>query len=68
MSNFSPFFDFARILSEFLHVNCNSIEKHRPVFFFADLCFVFEKKRMQKTAFLLAYTKKSTTLCFQLEV
>ena len=40
-------------------MNCDSIEKHRPVFFFADLCFVFEK-RMQKLVFLLAYTKKST--------
>ena len=39
MSNFRSFFDFFSDLSEVLHVNYNSIEKHCPVFF-ANLCFV----------------------------
>ena len=40
MSNFRPFFDFSQIiLSEVLHVNCNSIEKHCPVFFWGRFVF-----------------------------
>ena len=58
MSNFSP------SLSKFLHVNCNSIEKH--IYFFSPICFSFSRNNVcKKTALLLAYTKKSTTLCFQ---
>ena len=34
-------------LAEFLHVASTSVEKHHPVFFFADLLFVFEILRMQ---------------------
>ena len=33
-------------LAEFLHVASTSVEKHHPVFFFADLLFVFEILRM----------------------
>ena len=36
-------------LAEFLHVASTSVEKHHPVFFFADLLFVFEILRMQTT-------------------
>ena len=40
-------------LAEFLHAAFTSVEKHHPVFFFADLLFVFEILRMQKLVFVV---------------
>ena len=40
-------------LAEFLHVASTSVEKHHPVFFFADLLFVSEILRMQKLVFVV---------------
>ena len=37
---FQPVFRVCSDLSEFLHVNFNSIEKHCSVIFSADLCFI----------------------------
>ena len=44
---------FSSKVPEFSHVAFKLMEKHCSVFFFVGLCFVFEKKRMQKTKFFL---------------
>ena len=41
-------------LAEFLHVAFTSVAKNHPVFFFADLLFVFEILCMQKLVFVVA--------------
>ena len=50
LSNFRPFFDFNRICPNFC-----------ALLFFSPICVSFSRKKTYKTAFFLAYTKKSTT-------
>ena len=45
---------FSSKVPEFSHVAFKLMTKHCSVFFFVGLCFVFEKKHMQKTKFFLA--------------
>ena len=45
---------FSSKVPEFSHVAFKLMEKHCSVFFFVGLCFVFEKKRMQKNKYFLA--------------
>ena len=45
-----------------MHVNCNSIEKHCPVFFPADLCFIFEEIAYANNCFLFCESGLQITL------
>ena len=55
MSNFRPFFEFCSDLSDFLHVTCNSIEKHCPVLFLPSA-------KNNGTDLLTTVSSSSTTL------
>ena len=64
MSNFRPFFDFFSDLSEVLHVNCNSIEKHCPVFFFWPICVSYLRNNVcKRTVFPKLELRRRNVIC-----
>ena len=64
MSDVWPFFDFSQIiLSEDMHVNCNSIEKHCPVFF-SSICVSYSKNNVcKRTVFPKLELRRRNVIC-----